>query len=157
MERLAVATRIYELIFNFEASYDDVLTIAVHQARSEGASRRPGLVLPLEVLKLTDQDLGLMPGILELDVIEPSAFPDVMTAENPLDALMFQHEILEALEGIHHDALSDLMNDLQSQWPGMSQDLCDQIIGSMLFGGSVSDSLKKAVAAYYIDQYGKEA
>ena len=52
------------------------------------------------------------------------------------------------------------MDRISSQWPGMTQDLCDAIMGAMLFNGgdgTILESLKAAAAAYYKERYGEEA
>ena len=108
VRRIAVATAIYEVLFESEATYDDVFAIAVQQAQSEG---------------------------ITLDYVGPDDIPEVMTAENPLDALMWQHDLLGALDSLHQKAWNDLMDRMSSQWPGMTQGLCDAIMGAMIFNG----------------------
>ena len=149
VQRISVAVRIYEVVFDFDASVEDALAIAVHQARSEAASHLGERIHPMDVPLLDERDLGLVPGILDLVIVDPNGFPGIITAENPADGLVSQLETLEALESMHENDFLNLINELQSQWPGLSQDLCDDIMGAMIFNGSkFSEALKAAWEAF---------
>ena len=149
VQRISVAIRIYEVVFDFEANFRDALTIAVHQARSEAASHLGERIHPMDVPLLDERDLGLVPGILDLVIVDPNGFPGIITAENPADGLRSQLETLEALESMHENDFINLINQLQSTWPGLSQDLCDEIMGAMIFNGSkFAEALNAAWEAF---------